>query len=237
MNTHEYLMPIISDLAGLLGTNLVSVIAYHDIYFYDNAKKTKRDQLLVLVQSIDYPLLVSIKDKRKKWAKTIETPPIFMTKAEVLDSLDIFPMEFLKIKDSYVLLWGEDVLACVVVPKENLRLQIELLLKSKIFALRENVIRDQHDLLTLLRLSLGEIISIFQQILRLKNLSIKIDDASYAITEISKIWEIDVVLFAKIQELLKHKLSISKNEILDVFSRYLAQLDFISNKVDGLDVQ
>jgi hypothetical protein len=63
--------------------------------------------------------------------------PLVLTESQVRGSADVFPAEFLDLLERRALLAGEDVLAAVVVRRDNLRHQCEYELRSKLVGLRQ----------------------------------------------------------------------------------------------------
>lgn len=70
----------------------------------------------------------------KKRAPHIDA--MFMTREQALESLDVFPIEWLDVVERHLLLEGEHVLAGIEVPRSFLRLQCEHELRSKALRLR-----------------------------------------------------------------------------------------------------
>ncbi|MBI4863834.1 MAG: nucleotidyltransferase domain-containing protein [Candidatus Riflebacteria bacterium] len=62
--------------------------------------------------------------------------PIIASKASLRSSTDVFPMEYLLLKEAYQVLWGEDVLASLDVRREHLRLRCEQEIKDVLRKLR-----------------------------------------------------------------------------------------------------
>ena len=68
----------------------------------------------------------------EKWRKRDVTVPLVMTKKFIASSLDSYPIEFLNMKNRSALIYGENVLEPLDIRPEDLRLQIERELHSKI---------------------------------------------------------------------------------------------------------
>ena len=67
--------------------------------------------------------------------------PLLLTTATVAHSADVFPVDFLDLRDRRALLAGEDVLAGLNVPLGNLRHQCEYELRSRLIGLRQAFLR------------------------------------------------------------------------------------------------
>jgi hypothetical protein len=63
--------------------------------------------------------------------------PLFLTEEYITSSLDSFPVEFLNLRESHVLVFGKEVLGELSFDKKSIRLQCERELKGKLLLLRE----------------------------------------------------------------------------------------------------
>lgn len=77
-----------------------------------------------------------LKPYRKPWFKTVHSLKLF-TRSELESSLDVFPLEFLDMKRDRALLFGDDLLAHMEVSVQNVRHQVEYLLRSSLLQLRQ----------------------------------------------------------------------------------------------------
>jgi len=66
--------------------------------------------------------------------------PFFLTEEELMTSSDVFPVKFQSIKESYRVLWGEDVLSRLEISKEYMRLRCEQEIKNILLRLRRHYV-------------------------------------------------------------------------------------------------
>ncbi len=103
----------------VLGGNLVTLAEY----------QTGDDTtLLAICNSIDFDTLHKLKGTKEI--------PLLLTKEELLDGADVFPIEFLNIKQHHTMLDGEDLLKDLVISKKHLRHQLEFEFRSKLLHIR-----------------------------------------------------------------------------------------------------
>ncbi|KCZ71670.1 hypothetical protein ANME2D_02406 [Candidatus Methanoperedens nitroreducens] len=108
----------------ILGENLVALVEY-----YTGDEKN----ILAVCNSLDSDTL-----RRLKQLKEI---PLVLTKEELTGGVDVFPIEFLNIKQHHKILSGEDFLKDVVISKKHLRHQLEFEFRSKLIHLREEYLQ------------------------------------------------------------------------------------------------
>lgn len=111
-----------------LGENLVMLAEY-----YAGNERT----LIAICKNLDLDNLRSI-NKLK-----LNEIPFLFTKEELLDSVDVFPVEFLNIRQHYKILSGEDLLKNIEISKKDLRHQLEFEFRSKLIHLRKEYLQFQ----------------------------------------------------------------------------------------------
>ncbi len=111
-------------IKAILGGNLVTLAEY----------QTGDDTtLLAVCNSIDFDTLHKLKGTKEI--------PLLLTKEELLDGADVFPIEFLNIKQHHTMLDGEDLLKDLVISKKHLRHQLEFEFRSKLLHIRGEYLR------------------------------------------------------------------------------------------------
>ncbi len=91
--------------------------------------------LLVVLEHIDVPILKSVVEPVAQ-ARRYGIAPFFITEANLLSSTDVFPVKFLTMKESYRVLWGQDLLGKLEISREHLRLRCEQEFKNLLLRLR-----------------------------------------------------------------------------------------------------
>ena len=103
----------------ILGENLVTLAEYYN---------GNERNLLAVCNTLDFESLRKLKD--------IKEIPFFLTKEEIIDGIDVFPIEFLNIRQHHKILYGEDFLKDIEISKKDLRHQLEFEFRSKLIHLR-----------------------------------------------------------------------------------------------------
>lgn len=106
----------------VLGDNLSSVLRY----FRYKSKLT-----VLILKKIDYMLL----DKVRK--EFCGENFILFTEDDILNGADVFPLQFLHIRNNHILLEGRDYFKKMQIEKKHLKLKLEFELRNKLIYLRE----------------------------------------------------------------------------------------------------
>ncbi len=122
---------IINEFKEKLKENLIEAVRF--------GTEGEPNNLLFVVNKLDFNDLEQIKDIVNK--NKTNVVPLFFTKEELENASDVFPLEFLDIKQPHELLYGEeDIVNQIKFDKTNVRKQVEFELRSKLIHLRENYI-------------------------------------------------------------------------------------------------
>ena len=206
-----------------LGADLKSVFLYGSVARGEYTKKHSDINMLIIVEDMDIAVIHKISAIKKKSAyKNIE--PLIFTKDYLENSADVFPIEFLDIKESHVLLAGEDFLKDLKISQANLRRQCEWELKSKLLQLEKIYINSQANEKLLRQFLLKELPSflvVFKNVLRLKGIAAGFD--------------LDSEVLNKLQQARLGNTKI--DDVYTAFEKIFSQLKRLSDVIDKLPVK
>jgi predicted nucleotidyltransferase len=234
---HPSVSPLVENyvnkLAGEYGDNLVSVSVYGSAEGMDFNPKKSDINVLIVLKKIELSDL-----KRYSAMKKIATniSPLVFTKEYIRSSQDVYPIEFLEMKDRYFTVYGEDVLAGLAIDKKYLRLECEQQLKGSLLKLRHGFLKfgqTNREIEKLLSGSINTIITIFNNLIRLKGENLQVEKEK-TIDKTAKLYGFNGDVFLKVYS---HKRGINKinhKDVEECFNRYLNELDVLINKVDAL---
>ncbi len=173
-----------------------------------------------------------------RWRKRKVSIPIFMTKAEILSSVDSYPIEFLSMKRHYVLVYGEDVLGGLSFEPCHLRLQFERELKGKILHLRKGLLEAEgraKRVRELIQSSFIAFISIFKALLYFKGIDIP-HSRRDIIKSVAGAYSINADVFLKCADIKEDIDRIPASEVATVFKDYVKEIEKLSGEIDCTNV-
>ena len=100
-------------------------------------ERRSRVNVLVVSRSLNLDVLDAVRQRLPEDRKPPHFHPLFVTPRQIEKSLDVFPIEWIDIQESHMLIEGHDVLGGIEVPRGNLRLQLEHELRGKLVTLRQ----------------------------------------------------------------------------------------------------
>jgi len=210
---------------------LVSVILYGSAASGEFIGKHSNINLLVTLDNTDLENLARI-SKATAGRKFKILSPLFFTEDYINDSTDVFPIEFLDIKENYSVIYGKDVLSGLEVDTRNLRFQCEQELKSKVINIKKNYLSaaNKKALKELLFKSFNSSLHILRNLIRLKGRTppyLKED----ILNELGREFNMDTADLKKILSAKNNNLKLSSGEIEALFFAFVKELEKLSVNV------
>lgn len=230
---------LIEKLSEHLKDNLVSVIAY-GWRITDPEKALRSDcQLMIVTKSWSELDLLNARSTLQWWTKEKFPLPALFTHKEFLESLDVFPVEFLHMKQAYRVVYGADIVADQHISKSNLRSQIEYELRGKLLRLRSLYIPASISTNELINLMTQSVISFIRCI---RPIPILFGEDNYvlrnaAISSAGRCLSIDTSILTTILELRgepEKRKHLSDKAAKQLFSEYLECLERIINAINNI---
>ena len=231
-NIHQFS----ESLKELYQDNLVAIILYGSAASGERIENHSNINILIVLKKADLPTLeLSRKIIQKHSAKTIE--PLFLSQDYVFNSLDVFPIEFLDMKENHSCLYGQDILKDIKIDLKNLKFQCEQELRSKFLLLKQHYLRvhprDRAGLLKLLFKNFTSLMHILKNVVRLKGKSPSTNKENL-LKEISAELHVETSALLKILQVSKTPSRIKVEDTHTLLSELINNLEQIVIKVDRL---
>jgi predicted nucleotidyltransferase len=201
-------------------------------------KKSDLNFLIVLTEAAmdrlreAFPLI-------RKWRKRRVNIPLFVTEEYITSSLDSFPVEFLNLRHSHVLVYGKDVLEGLSFDKKSVRLQCERELKGKLLLLREAYLDSEGKaggLGQVSSASLTAFLSLFRALLFLRDREIPRHNDELISTTAREIG-FDEKPFTEVLRVKEGKVKPRREEMEGIVERYLRAIRELWKTVDRLEIK
>ncbi len=232
---HERLIEkMVSRLQSDLGDRLSSVVLYGPGARGDQYSEVGRVNLMIVLADLEPATLVRCSDAVLWWLKKDQPWPRLFSPELIRDALDVFPIEFLDIARHRHVLVGNDPLADIEVPLEQLRLQCERELREKLMRLREGYVEAHgrsRPLRQLLAASYPSFVILFRGCLHLLGVTVPTPDANVAATLCQRL-ELDLAPFEAVARIAGG--DDGEGDLEDLFERYYRELTRVVARVDQL---
>ncbi|NQT70148.1 MAG: hypothetical protein HQ552_11265 [Desulfobacteraceae bacterium] len=123
----------------------------HSIYIIGSALTKDFDpgqsdiNSVFVLNRMDLKFLELVAPLGKKYGKKKVAAPLVMTPEYIMNSLDVFPVEFLNMKLLHSTVFGQDLFQDLEIKPSNLRLQCERELKVRLIGLRQGYLSSSGD--------------------------------------------------------------------------------------------
>lgn len=230
------LSKFLEKIKSIYNQDLVSLIIYGSAASSEFADKNSNLNILVVLTNTDLDNLLLAQNTLTN-LKFARIHALFMTEEYIKNSLDVFPIEFLDMKENNIVLFGKDIFKDISVETKNLRFQCEQELKSKLINLKQQYLRinpkSKDDLANLLFKNFTSIIHILRNILRLKGKTPPYLKESI-IAEVALELKVEVITFMKILEAKKNPDILKKEDIRSLLIDFTKEIEKIIKVVDGI---
>ena len=194
--------------------------------------------LLVVARALDLDTLTRLTAALPPPGKAPQVEPLFLTKRQIENSLDVFPIEWLEIVERHLRLEGDDVVAGLQVSRQYLRLQCEHELRGKHIQLRHAYLRVHDrpaDLLAALRASASSFATLFRTLLRLRGETPPADNPA-VIERVAQLYGLEAQSLLGAHLLRYSADTPSKHELVGTFRRFMVEIDRLVLAIDEMRV-
>lgn len=230
----ETFVPIVQEL---FGDDLQAVVLYGSAAKGTYVIGVSDVNLLLLTGTTHPEKIMQLGSRAKKQIKKHRLSLQFLTTAEFKNSADVFPMEYLDIQHTHILLWGHDAVKDLKITHTNLRHQAEERLRGSVHALRQALFASQGKarlLSGVLSDWFGSQAALFRTLLRLADAPAVPDDPRELIESIGSTFEIDA---SGLQPLIKLREGDKQGNATAITVNVLQFLTQLVRKVDAMDVE
>ncbi|HEX38247.1 MAG TPA: hypothetical protein ENG70_05260 [Candidatus Cloacimonetes bacterium] len=221
---------------AIFGDALESVYIYGSATTDDFQEKYSDINVALILKDISIKNLIKARDCIKLLRKKHVTAPLFLTKEHIIDSLDSFPIEFLNIKTSNLLLAGEDFFEGITFTDRDIRLQAERELKGKLLLLRAALLEnlDKKKILsTVVINSFTALMPVLKGIVFIMKSDIP-KNTSDIIRKSEEVCGCDLSSFQTALKIKNRALKFNFEDFISFFENYITAVGQLANYVDKL---
>ncbi|MBI5696490.1 MAG: hypothetical protein HZC51_12300 [Nitrospirae bacterium] len=228
----------VAAMKSLYGDRLTALYLVGDGATEPGSLGARHLKLVAVMSVIDMDVLGRYAGIHATWHGKGIAAPLMMTWKTIESSTDIFPMEFLEMKESNVLLFGEDVLAGLDVGTENLRRECEEQVKGKLIHFRQSYMESGGDealIISLISTSIEPFADVMRNLLRLMGRPVPAGREAI-IKAFCAEAGLDEHPFAEALRMRQGAVRMKKAEADRLYALYLAELVKLAEKVDKMEV-
>jgi len=222
-------------LKEALGARLHSLVLYGSAVSGEFQEGKSDYNLMLMAQNWGILELNLISKVTQDWLKEGNPPPLLFTIGRLQSSADCFPIEMLDMKQSYRILFGEDVLKAIKVQPIHLRLIIEREIKSLKIQLRQSFVFAEgkpEKIAELLTHTLSTSLVLMRAALRLFSTAVPANKYEVLPAIAEQIKGIDQEAFLTVRKLKHSELKVADANPLQLFDRVMNSLTSVADAVN-----
>ncbi|NIO04996.1 MAG: hypothetical protein GTN74_10380 [Proteobacteria bacterium] len=235
----EIFQEFAEDYQAIFGNDLKSIILYGSGARGEYMPKKSDLNFLIVITESAMDRLREALPLIGKWRKRRVNIPLFLTEEYIASSLDAFPVEFLNLSDSHVLVFGKDILGELSFDKKNIRLQCERELKGKLLLLREAYLDSEgkaRGLGQVASASLTSFLSLFRALLFLRDREIPRRNSDL-ISTAAKELGFDESPFTDLLRVKEGTVKLPREKMEETVEVYMRTIREIWKRVDQLEME
>jgi hypothetical protein len=216
------------------GTNLESAILYGSGATDEYDDEFSNLNIFCVLRDASLASLQALAQAAKWWDGQKQPAPLFMTRAELERSADVFTIELLDMQRHHRVLFGTDVLQGLQIPMHLHRIQVEYELREKLILLRQQMVLSSDNnkkLWDLLLRSVPSFVTLFRHAAIALGQEAQ-NGKRHALASLAKTIDFDLSPIEQVLDVREHKLAAKKTEVKQLSARYLAAIEQVTQAVD-----
>ena len=192
--------------------------------------------VLVVLEQITQPVLQRWSGIHKQWAREKIIAPLFLTHTDLQQSSDVFPLEYLDIKECHVLLEGRDPFPELHVNQAHLFVQCRQEIHANLLRVRQCYVEGWgrvEAIQTVLPLSLTALLPCLRGLYRLLNRPSNMKSPEI-LDELKATLDVDPSVFFEVWHLKRGLSTPGKHELPKLLDRYLTGLGQLAGKIEAM---
>src|SRR3972149_4109325 len=234
--TQDALAGLTGEISLLCKDNLLSIYLYGSAAGKGYIPERSNLNTLILLKKIEMGTLKGIAGIYKKSSRFRIVAPLVLTPDYIRSSTDVFPIEFLDIKENSILLSGHDVLKDIDIDLSQLREECEREIKGQLVRFRGAFLEVEGDRKGMERLvvtAVSNLIFPLKNIMRLLKQEMP-EGTDAVIKSCCKAMNVIDTPFLEAWTIKKVGHGVSLEDLYAVISGYMDSLEEISKKIDEM---
>ena len=229
----DLLKPFAADVRAAFGDRLEAVILYGSAARGEYLPSRSNLNLLLVVSDHDIDGLRRYAKRHRRWAKDNVVAPLVLSSAEIEATAGSFPLEYLDIQQTHVLLQGHDPFATLTIPTDGLRRHCLVQLETHAIRTRQRLIeaagKTEGEVL-LLPLALTSLLPILRGALRAFG-QVPPTRTEPLLAETDKTLGVPLVALNEVWRLKRGEISPGPVEVPKLVRRYVSTIDAITERM------
>jgi predicted nucleotidyltransferase len=236
MQAEKQITDFVNSLKQAAGANLECVALFGSAASGEFHADYSDINMLCVVRELSTSALAALAPTIIAWTRKKFPAPLIFSRAELEQSMDVFAIEMLDIRQRHRILYGEDIFTGMNVPMDRHRIQLEHELRTKLLTLRQSYVQAAGDDKRVRRLMLDSI-SAFSTLFRHTLIAMGEQPAIHKADNIRRLAErtgFDPGIFLKLLQVRQRAAKENEIDAASGFAEYLEGINKVIHAVDAL---
>jgi predicted nucleotidyltransferase len=236
MDIEKIFSELVQETQKAFSNQLISLAVFGSAATQDFLPDTSDVNLVLVLSETGLPQLQLARQLRARMKKIRLAAPLVMTEAFIKNSADVFPIEFLEIKEKNRLLAGKDCFGKLKIDLSNLRHECEHELKGRLLRMRQSFMElgpNPRELQGLLVAAHNANYPALRTALRLKKVKPPLEQGAI-LNEVAKNFGLDETVLLRVRQLRRSEIKLTPQEVPGLFEQYLREVEKLAQAVDCL---
>lgn len=232
----DILQPYLREVRELFGPLLEAVVLYGSAARGEYLPGRSNVNLVLLLGEQNLAILQRYAKVHRRWARERIVVPLFLTEKDIRTSHDVFPLEYLEIKEHHVLLMGQDPFLHLQIDLRHLALQCEQEAHGNLMRLRQRFVEgcgETEAAVILMPLSLTALLPCLRGLFRLVGGGFQ-GTTEALLAELPARLEVNPVAFQEVWKLKRGIITPGPLEVPRLFESYLMALQALVDRIGHL---
>lgn len=237
--TMDSLDSLVKDIKDMCKEDLISIYLYGSAAGKGYIPERSNLNTLILLKDIEIETLKGIARIYKKRVKDRIVAPLVLSPGYISSSTDVFPIEFLDLKEKSILMAGDDILRGIDIDLSQLREECEREIKGQLVRFRGAFLEVEGDKKGMERLVVSAVSNLvfpLKNILRLMKQEIP-EGSDGAIKACCKTLGVNDTPFLEALAIKKRMRKTYIEDLYSIISGYMDSLEEISRKIDAMKAE
>ena len=229
-------IPYLEKMLDMYGENLISVIVYGSAASGGYIKGVSDINSAFIFRELNFPVLKKGLRNISRGISDSIAAPLYLTREYISSSLDVFPIEFMDMKEKHVLLYGENIMSSMDIKGEHIRLFCEQQVKGKLVRIRQAYLEvglSKKGMISLMTEALNTLIPVFRNLIRIKG-GVPPLEKPAIIKALSAAFGLDAGVFLQVYGYSTGKEKITSAEAETLIDSFMNEVEKLSVMVDAL---
>lgn len=235
-DVRERLSRFVAQLKKSFGDDILGIILYGSVARGEYIEGRSNINVLLLMARVDLVMLQECARMQRSWSQENIVTPLFFTEGELRVAADLFPLEFLEMRDQHIVLEGRNPFPRLQINESHLALLCEQEIQGNLLRLRQQFVEGRgrpEAIQTILPISLTALLPCLRGLYRILRKTVSYDSET-VLKQLKENLQVEPMVFEEVLTMKRGLGSPGTIELPRLFERYVASLESVGLRIQEM---